>query len=185
MTRHPSGKALTKEALIQALALEPHIEGGYFRRTYTAPVNTAPVDNAAVDSETGRAAMSSIFYLLTEDSPLGHLHCNRSDILHFWQAGDPLRYTLLSPTGELSTVTLGPDPSAGQHLQLLVPGGTWKASAWIAEYSSAGYGLVSEAVCPGFDFADHRMADTEHIKARYPQHWSTLAPLIRPGKSHQ
>lgn len=180
MTRHPSGKALTKEALIQALALQPHVEGGYFRRTYTAPVNTAPVDNAPIDSETGRAAMSSIFYLLTEDSPLGHLHCNRSDILHFWQAGDPLRYTLLSTAGELRTVVLGPNLEAGQHLQLLVPGGTWKASALTPEHREAGYGLISEAVCPGFDFADHSMAEAAEMQRRYPQHWPILAPLIRP-----
>ena len=175
MACHPSRKALTKEALIQALALEPHVEGGYFRRTYTAPVGTA-----AVDSDTDRAAMSSIFYLLTEDSPLGHLHCNRSDILHFWQAGDPLRYTLLSTAGELRTVVLGPNLEAGQHLQLLVPGGTWKASALTPEHREAGYGLISEAVCPGFDFADHSMADAEQIKRRYPQHWPTLAPLVCP-----
>jgi len=182
---HPSSKALTKEALIQALALDPHVEGGYFRRTYTSPVTVAPVDSAPVetapvDTDSGKAAMSSIFYLLTEDSPVGHLHRNRSDILHFWQAGDPLRYTLLSPEGELRTVIVGPNVVAGQQLQLLVPGGTWKASALMAEHSSAGYGLISEAVCPGFDFADHSMADAEQIKRRYPQHWPTLASLVRP-----
>lgn len=169
----PPPSRLSGAALIDALALEPHVEGGYFHRTYTAPLATDQTSDGR-----RRPAASSIFYLLTSDSPVGYLHSNRSDILHFWHAGDPLRYTLLSPAGELSTVTLGPDLSAGQQLQLLVPGGTWKASA-LANPSAEAYGLISEVVCPGFDFADHRMADAQWIEAHYPGHWPTLAPLIR------
>ncbi len=155
---------MTKQELIEQLQLEPHIEGGYFRRSYAA---AAEFD--------GRALMSSIFYLLTDDSPVGHLHRNRSDILHYWQAGGPIRYTLLSAEGELKEVVMGPDLAAGQQLQLLVPGGLWKAS----ELIGGEFGLVSEAVCPGFDYRDMALADAAEIKASYPQHWSRLARLCQ------
>lgn len=151
--------------LIDRLQLEAHPEGGYYRRSY------------ASDQQLGeRPLMSCIYYLLSADSPRGYLHCNRSDILHFWQGGSPLHYTLLSPEGDIKRVTLGPDLERGQQLQLLVPGGWWKASQLL----SGDYGLISEAVCPGFDYRDHRFAQAEEIRAHYSQHWQHLHALIRP-----
>ncbi len=155
---------MDKNSLISQLALSPHPEGGYFRRTY---------ESAHV--QRGRKLMSSIYYLLTEDQAIGHLHRNRSDIIHFWQHGSPLLYTLLSPEGKLLQFTLGPDLGAGQQLQLTVPGGFWKASQLLC----GSYGLISEAVCPGFDFDDHDMAEGADIRAKYPQHWPVLQALCR------
>ena len=156
------------EALIAALGLEAHPEGGFFRRHYTSP------RQAATGGEP-RAMMSCIYYLLCEDSPVGCLHCNHSDIVHFWQGGGALQYTLLTTDGELQQRVLGPDLGAGQQLQLLVPGGWWKASRLI----SGRYGLISEAVCPGFDYRDHRFADADQMRRDYPQHWPLLQPLLR------
>lgn len=155
---------MDKRQLITQLRLEPHPEGGYFRRTY---------ESSRV--QTGRRLMSSIFYLLTDDSPTGHLHRNRSDIVHYWQAGSPLRYTLLSPEGKLLHFTLGPNLEAGEQLQLTVPGGFWKASQLVC----GEFGLISEAVCPGFDYDDHAMARADEIKQRYPEHWAELYALCR------
>lgn len=159
---------LNSGAVIAQLKLEPHLEGGYFRRSYTAP-----------HSINGRAAMSSIYYLLSTDSPLGRLHRNRSDILHFWQGGSALHYTLITPDGELRQFVMGPNIADGELLQMLVPGGYWKASELrTSAIASADYGLVSEAVCPGFDFADHDMASAAQMQRDYPQHWPSLAHLV-------
>lgn len=155
---------MTKNELIERLGLEPHVEGGHFRRLYAAAAEYG-----------GRPLMTSIHYLLTDDSPVGHLHCNRSDILHFWQAGSPLRYTLLSPHGELRSVVMGPDLAAGQQLQLLVPGGTWKAS----ELMEGEYGLIAEAVCPGFDYRDMELATRAMLQVSYPQHYERLRHLCK------
>lgn len=161
--------AMNSATIIAQLGLEPHLEGGYFRRSYTAP-----------HSINGRPAMSSIYYLLTADSPIGHLHRNRSDILHFWQGGSSLRYTLISPSGELKQKVMGPNIGAGEQLQILVPGGYWKAS----ELCAGDYGLISEAVCPGFDFADHQLASAAQIQHDYPQHWQGLTHLISPSRNN-
>ena len=153
----------TSKDLIEQLNLEPHLEGGYFCRTFTSG-----------HTINDRSAMSSIYYLLTKTSPIGHLHRNRSDILHFWQHGSPIHYTLVAPDGSLSEHVMGPDLAAGQQLQMLVPGGYWKAS----ELRDGDHVLISEAVCPGFDFEDHHLATAEQIQRKFPQHWPALTPLI-------
>ncbi|MBD2857670.1 cupin domain-containing protein [Spongiibacter sp. KMU-158] len=156
-------------AIIAALQLEAHPEGGFFRRTYTSDHKAETAD---------RPCVSSIFYLLSSDSPTGHLHCNRSDILHFWQGGAALHYTLINAEGKIETCVLGPELNKGQQLQMLVPGGVWKASQ-LLDTHRADYGLISEAVCPGFDFADHQMADWATLINQYPQldHPDTLDRL--------
>lgn len=159
-----------KQQLIESLQLSPHVEGGYFRRTYCSPRTTADTPS--------RAYMSSIFYLLTDDSPTGHLHCNRSDIVHYYQGGGVLRYSLLHDDGRTEQVLMGPDLSAGQQWQLTVPGGTWKAS----ELVSGEWALISEAVCPGFDFADMQLATLATLQKLQPQRWQQFRHLIRESR---
>lgn len=153
---------MNKNEVIAALQLEPHIEGGFFRRTYVA--------QQQVDHHSSpRALMSSIYYMLTDDNPTGHLHRNHSDIMHYWHAGGALRYSLITADGELRNTVLGPDLAAGEQLQLLVPGGWWKAT----ELVRGEFGLLSEAVSPGFDFADMTLARFADIAA-FPQHAMAL-----------
>ena len=159
-------KAVDVDALIEALALEPHVEGGYFRRTFQAD------HRERIATEHGeRFTMTSIYYLLTADSRVGHWHLNRSDILHFFHLGSPVTYYLIYPDGRLETVVLGPDPSRGHRLQLAVPGGTWKAS----HLEEGSYGLISEAVSPGFEYEDMTLGNAAALSAEFPQH----AALIR------
>lgn len=153
-------------ALIARLGLERHPEGGWFRRIHTS--------DRHIDTAHGeRPRVTSIHYLLTADEPLGRLHRNRSDILHYLQGGGPVAYLLLDEaSGHLRRVVLG--PGADQQLFLFVPGGVWKASALI---DGASHALVAEAVVPGFDFADHAFADAA-LLARYPQHHAALQPFV-------
>lgn len=154
-------------ALVARLALERHPEGGWFKRIHTSA--------HALDTAHGaRARVTSIHYLLTADEPLGRLHRNRSDILHYLQGGGPVEYLLLDEAdGTLRRVVLGHD--AGEQLFLFVPGGIWKASRLIGD---ADHALVSEAVVPGFDFADHAFADLALLE-RFPQHRDLLASFVR------
>jgi len=160
--------AESSQALIARLGLEPHPEGGWFRRIHTAATT--------VETARGpRAQVSSIHYLLTAEQPRGRLHRNRSDILHYLQGGGPVEYLLLDEAGALRRVVLGHAP--GQALFLHVPGGVWKASQLV---DGASHALVSEAVVPGFDFADHAFAD-ERLLAAHPAHAAVLRPFVRPA----
>lgn len=154
---------LNSEAIVKALKLEPHVEGGYYRRTFQAD------QQPLVETSNGsRYLMTSIYYLLTTESPIGQFHLNKSDIVHYYQLGDAIEYSLIYPDGALATVVMGSNVIAGELLQLHVPGGVWKASRLIN--GSAGFGLISEAVSPGFDFADMLMGDRQVLGERFPQH---------------
>ncbi len=161
-----------RAAVIEGLGLEKHVEGGYFRRTYQSD------HRPMLDTEAGeRFLMTSIYYLLTSDSPVGHFHRNRSDIVHYYHQGDPIRYTMIHPDGTLEQVVMGPDVASGQRLQLHVAGGVWKASELLE--GPHGYGLISEAVSPGFDYEDMTLGDAEALRERFPQHEGLFEPLTR------
>ncbi|MGY0489626.1 cupin domain-containing protein [Streptomyces sp. WG-D5] len=146
------------------LDLEPHGEGGHFRRLYTSP--------HTLDTPHGpRPSATSIHYLLDERSPSGLLHRNRSDILHFLLDGGPLEYVTVNPDGTLRRTVLGPD----DERFLLVPGGWWKASRLTGD---ARHGLVAEVVTPGFDYADHEFA-TGAVLEEFPHLADELREFVR------
>ncbi|MBB5868184.1 putative cupin superfamily sugar epimerase [Allocatelliglobosispora scoriae] len=150
---------MRSDDLIASLDLAPHPEGGCFRRVYTSPLSLGD-----------RAAVTSIYYLMTSAQPEGRLHRNRSDILHYHLEGGPIDYLLLGPDGDLRHERLHAD-----RRDLLVPGGCWKASRLPAGVT---YALVAEVVTPGFDFADHEFG-TEAALAGSP-HLDELRPFLHP-----
>ncbi|MDP5053192.1 MAG: cupin domain-containing protein [Congregibacter sp.] len=161
------------DELIQSLGLEGHVEGGYYRRTYEA------TDTARIPTQDGeRFSMTSIYYLLTAAGPIGHFHRNRSDIVHYYHLGDPIEYVLIHPDGKLETVIMGPDPRLGQQLQMTVAGGTWKASR-LKGAGPQSYGLISEAVSPGFDYRDMTLGVTSKMLEEFPQHQGYIKALSR------
>ena len=162
---------MDKKTLIEKLELQPHVEGGYFRRSFQAD------HRPLIDTANGpRFTLTSIYYLLTDDSPCGHWHCNQSDILHYFHLGAPVTYYMVDPDGRLQTAILGADVAKGEHLQLAVPGGTWKAS----HLPAGEYGLLSEAVAPGFDYADMTLGNVKDLVADYPQHQTLIEQFARP-----
>lgn len=159
---------LDKETLIRSLRLEGHDEGGYFRQIHQSEWMTDTPDR-----EGGvRYGINTIYYLMTDDSPVGHFHRNRSDIVHFFHAGSPITYLTVTPEGQLNRTVLGPNPQQGHVFQMTVPGGVWKASV----LEQGAYGLLSEAVAPGFDYRDRELASVDTLKTLFPELWPTLAP---------
>ena len=163
------------ESVIEALGLVKHVEGGYFRRTFIS-------DYSASEEETslGRKTMSSIYYLLNSESPVGHFHRNKSDIVHFFHMGDAIVYFLIHPDGVLEEVTLGHNIEDGHQLQLVVPGGVWKASL-LKENGAFGYGLISEAVSPSFNYDDMTLGSSTLLKRDFPQHGDLIDKLSYPA----
>lgn len=158
--------------IIRTLDLQPHLEGGYFRRTYQAD-HRDPLETRSGP----RYLMTSIYYLLDQRSPVGQFHFNRSDILHYFHLGDAIEYSLIHADGSLQTLVMGADILAGQLLQLHVPGGIWKASRLLEGENE--FGLISEAVSPGFDFADMEMGDRQKLTQQFPQHRTLIERLTR------
>ena len=132
------------------LGLEPHPEGGWFRRTWTSahPVETP---NGT------RPAATCIHYLLTSDDSSAW-HVVSSDELWLWHGPGRLELTLggtgAAPSAT-ETIVLGP----AQAAQALVPAGVWQSARPLDDQEV----LVSCFVSPGFDFADWRLAESSTV----------------------
>ncbi|HEX7784278.1 MAG TPA: cupin domain-containing protein [Sphingobium sp.] len=130
------------QALIAALDLAPHPEGGWYRETWRAP---------GADGE--RAGGTAILFLL-EQGQRSHWHRVDATEIWFWHAGHPLQLSVApGDDGPVSTITLGADIVSGEHVQGIIPAGHWQAAD-----AAAGWALVSCTVTPGFEFAGFTLA---------------------------
>jgi len=162
MSQAIGAEPVTKEQVMEILDLKSHVEGGYFRRTFEAS------HRPKIDFGDGpRFSMTSIYYMLTDTSPIGHWHFNKSDIIHYYHLGGAMTYYLIDADGTVETVVLGPDILNGEQLQFTVKGGIWKASTL---NPGATYGLLSEAVAPGFEYMDTTLGTEAVLLEQFPQH---------------
>ena len=132
------------QALIEALDLQPHPEGGWYRETWRA-------DALAGD----RAAATAILFLL-EAGRRSHWH--RVDATELWlfHAGSALRLeTAAGEEGPVSRARLGIDLLAGEQPQLRVSPGEWQSAE-----ADRGWALVSCIVVPAFEFEGFTLAPT-------------------------
>lgn len=186
---------MTAAAMVEALGLVPHPEGGFFletHRTGAKPMTTMGqtelnasrglviTDDRAArrpDGDARRNALTSIFWMPTRASPILPLGINMSDHIHYWQGGGAFEYTLFDPVAkELTTVVLGPDLLAGQQLQVPVTGGVWKCGRLLE--GEHDFCLVGEAVGPGFDFNDFTWVSPAMVKEAIPEHADKLLPRV-------
>lgn len=152
-------------ALIARFGLEPHPEGGWYRRLYRSS------EHVSVARGT-RAAVTTILYLLRAGE-LSRWHCVRSDEIWHFYAGAPLE--LLQSDPELTaveTVIIGPLDSA-------TPVAVVAANRWQAARSCGDYSLLGCTVAPGFDFADFALLSDQPalsaaLRTRHPQYAAWL-----------
>ncbi|MFJ4778095.1 cupin domain-containing protein [Streptomyces sp. NPDC088762] len=136
--------------LVAQLGLEPHVEGGWFRRTWRTEPEAVP------DGYAGRRPFATGIYFLLHPGEVSRWHRVRSDELWLWHRGGPLAIRLGGngdTPGETTASVLGPGVEAGEQPQFLVPAGTWQT----AEPTGGEAALVSCVVAPGFDFEDFEM----------------------------
>ena len=123
------------EDLIAALGLEPHPEGGWYRRTWEA---------AALPGE--RSAASAIYFLLLEGEHSAPHRLDATELWHFY-AGDPLELWREWPDGTRDRTVLGADVAAGQQPQAVVEPGVWQWARPLGRYA-----LIGATVSPAFTF---------------------------------
>ena len=134
--------------LAESLDLDAHPEGGWYRRTWTAP------QRAQLPDGRDRAAASAILFHL----PAGEAsawHRVRADELWIAQVGRvaiELGGTGPAPDPETAVAVLGVDVAAGDTLQVLVPAGTWQRTR-----PGGTDALVTCVVSPEFHFDDFEL----------------------------
>lgn len=152
---------MTAEDWIARLQLEPHPEGGYFRRSYTAGLTLLLPDRAGP-----RPAATAIYYLL-KSGQRSRLHRLKSDELWHFYTGSPLTVHVLDGEGQYAARLLGHDPTLGQQFQLSISAGCWFGAT---VDDPAGFSLVGCTVAPGFDFADFELANRSALVRQYPRY---------------
>jgi hypothetical protein len=130
-------------AVIEALGLQPHPEGGWYVETWRAP---------AADGE--RPASSAILYLLRAGEAS---RWHRVDADEIWQfsAGDPLELRVATETDPAAIHRLGADVRAGQEPQVVVPAGAWQAARPLGEWALVGCIVAPAFSFDGFELAPH------------------------------
>jgi len=130
------------KALIEALRLAPHPEGGWYRETWRAE---APAGE--------RASATAILFLL-EAGQGSHWHKVDATELWLFHAGSPLRLlTAPDDAGPVTEVRLGADVLAGEQPQCRIAPHRWQAAE-----ADRGWALVSCLVSPGFEFEGFTLA---------------------------
>jgi predicted cupin superfamily sugar epimerase len=145
-------------ALIAHYGLTPlPAEGTWFVSTWrsaTSLPDGTPHGTAMIGLYTDDPPSRSLFHRLPVD-----------EVWHFY-GGDPLRLILLRPDGSSEDVTMGSRVLAGEHVQLVVPAGTWQAG----HLAPGGrYALFGCTMAPGFTGAMYEGGTREALLARYPE----------------
>lgn len=136
---------------IDDLQLIAHPEGGYYRETIR-------------EDGKGRAAFSSIYFLLTADN-ISHFHRIDADEVWYYHAGDALTIHMITPSGDYETAQLGTSIKDGQVLQFKVPKGTIFASSIEGENQ---FSLVGCMCQPAFEFEQFELFDQQELMTLYP-----------------
>ena len=129
------------DAIIRALGLEPHPEGGHYAETW----RDAPDDGA-------RGSGTAIYYLLKAGELSAWHRVDATEIWH-WYAGAPLKLGISEDGRSARTVVLGLAVLNGERPQAIVP-----PSAWQSAESMGDWTLVGCTVSPAFEFAGFEMA---------------------------
>lgn len=136
-------------AVIDALGLQPHPEGGWYKETWRA---------AADDDK--RAAGTAIYYLL-EAGQRSHWHrVDAAEIWHYY-AGAPMRLSISADGLDTEHFTLGANLDEGEYPQLIVPENAWQSAESLGDFT-----LVGCTVSPGFLFEKFELAPTDWTPGR-------------------
>lgn len=162
---------MTTQEIIEALNLQAHPEGGFYRETYRSK-ELIPRE-ALAHYPSHRHHSTAIYFLLTKGNYSAFHRVRQDELWHFHQGGT-IALQLLSPEGVHSEVRIGNDILGGEHPQFTVPGGYWFAGSIVDD---AEHALVSCTVAPGFDFSDFELADSG-LLAAFPEHKDLIKKFL-------
>lgn len=162
-------KAPDHLALVAALGLEPHPEGGHYREVFRS-------EHQVTYRGAQRSAGTSIYYLLC-DGAFSAWHRIDADEAWYFHAGEPLALHVLQADGLLTTHRLGnPLNHAGTVFQAVVPAGCWFAAELELPES---FCLVGCAVAPGFEFAGFELATEATLAGAVLRHGDRVRRLLK------
>jgi predicted cupin superfamily sugar epimerase len=159
------------EAIVQALDLSPHPEGGFYRETWRG---RHQVTGRSHGKDVERAASTAIYFLLPFQTFSAFHRVSSDEVWHHYD-GVPLELHVIDDHGRHERFVLGNDLAKGERPQFVVPADVWQAAAPVGR----GHVLVGCTVAPGFDFADFELPSRASLEARFPQHAALVKRFTR------
>ncbi len=144
--------------IIQKFELEPHPEGGFYKRTYASENNS----------------FSSILFLLVKDN-FSAFHKIKSDEQWNWFYGDDIVIHEIDTKGNYQKTILS-NKNEQLSFQYVVKSGHWFASECIGKL---GFALCGCTVVPAFHFDDFEMAKRNDLIQQFPKHAAIIECLTR------
>ena len=131
---------MTGATIIEALGLQPHPEGGWYRETYRA------------GAEPGHRSAGTAIYYLLQAGERSHWHRVDAVEVWHWYAGSPLLLSV-SDGETVRQHRLGDDLASGERPQAVVEPFEWQSAETMGDWTLCGC-----TVAPGFEFAGFEMA---------------------------
>ncbi|WP_227939469.1 cupin domain-containing protein [Alkalihalobacillus deserti] len=149
---------------ITHLGLEPHPEGGFFKRSFESKEEI---------SEKARKLYTSIYFLLRAGD-VSHFHRLQSDELWYFHTGSSMSVHIIHENGDYEEAKLGLNADKGEVPQVLVPKHSIFGSSLSEEKS---FSLVGCMVAPGFEYEDFELFTQKDLLNDYPQHEEIIKRL--------
>lgn len=153
---------------IEKLALEKHIEGGYYKQIYHSEKKCKEYNN--------RNLATCIFYLLNGNEYSAFHKINGDEIWHFFIGSSLTIYIINEASSELKIEKIGPNLDKQENLQLVIQEGDWLA-AEVNDKSS--FTLVGCTVIPGFDFKYFEIAKRNSLIYKLPRFKRIIEKLTK------
>lgn len=153
--------------LIQALQLQPHPEGGHYRRVHDGRL---PVSGASWSDS--RMAVSAIHFLLDRNEYARWHRILQEEIWHHADGG-PMVLHMVDPALEAAHRMIVGPPAMGGSPFVAVPPGWWQAAQPLE-----GPSLVSCIVAPSFDFEDHTFLTDDSACSEFSLRFPDLKILL-------
>ncbi|MFC4798746.1 cupin domain-containing protein [Neobacillus sp. GCM10023253] len=160
------------DSLVKNLGLEPHPEGGYYKRTFESSEQISDQE-LTVNYNGKRKLYTSIYFVLTSDD-VSHFHRLKSDELWYFHGGSSLTIHIIHENGEYEEIRLGLNFNNGEVPQALVPKNAIFGSSVMEKETCS---LVGCMVSPGFDFQDFELFTQDELLQKYPQHREIILKL--------
>lgn len=145
------------QKIIETLQLAPHPEGGYYRQLFG-------------NDDTGRKAISTIYYMLTNNDISAFHRLHGVTEIWYYHAGEPLNLYVINTEGDLTVHNLSPNG----EMQVVIHPEQWFA----AEIpSKKGFCLVGCAVAPAFSFENFELGQKDMLLRMFPQHAEIIGRL--------
>lgn len=159
------------QEVISYYGLIPHVEGGFYHRTYRSEIHI-PKSSLPECFKNDRSLSSTILYLVPL-SIKSKLHKLKSDEIWHFYMGNSFTLTELDENGVLKEIKMGNHALSGFKVQHVVRHGCW-FGGYVNGDGPFSFSLLGCTISPGFDERDFELAEKNDILRKFPQHQDIL-----------